>query len=38
MTSFVETPNLVVVVAIDVIALGKTYERSMVVMSSDLFE
>jgi hypothetical protein len=36
--SFVETPYLVDVVAMDVIAWGKTYDCSMVVTASDIFE
>jgi hypothetical protein len=38
MMSFVETPYFVVVVASDVIAWGKMYDCSMVVIANDLFE
>jgi hypothetical protein len=36
--SFVEIPYLVDVVAMDVIARGKTYDCSMAVAANDLFE
>ena len=38
MMSFVEIPYLVDVVAMDLIAWGRTYDCSMIVVASDLFE